>query len=165
MVKTSLLETERADWYQCVVPSAVVFFSAILVTAWDFIYFQKSIYDLNTVSVMGLALFLMGVIIRRVGKRTLGQYYAYGLRTKPSHRLIKHGTYKYIRHPISLAAILYSVGIPLTFSSLYGFLLMLLMIPLILNRIRIEERMLLKEFGDEYREYMEETKKLIPFIY
>jgi protein-S-isoprenylcysteine O-methyltransferase Ste14 len=29
----------------------------------------------------------------------------------------------------------------------------------------IEERMLIEEFGDEYREYMENTSGLIPFLY
>lgn len=160
-----LLKTKRADFCQCVIPSAVVFFSAILVTAWDFIYSQNRIYDLNIVGVIGVTLFLMGVAIRRVGKNTLGEYYSYGLRTSQNHKLIKRGIYRYVRHPISLAAMMYSMGIPLIFSSLYGTLLMLVMIPLILNRIRIEEKMLLKRFGEEYREYMKETKKLVPLVY
>jgi protein-S-isoprenylcysteine O-methyltransferase Ste14 len=29
----------------------------------------------------------------------------------------------------------------------------------------VEEKMLFKEFGDEYREYMENTWRLIPFLY
>jgi protein-S-isoprenylcysteine O-methyltransferase Ste14 len=39
------------------------------------------------------------------------------------------------------------------------------LIPVFLNRIRIEERMLIEEFGDAYREYRETTRKLIPFVY
>jgi len=39
------------------------------------------------------------------------------------------------------------------------------LIPLFLNRIRIEERMLTEEFGDAYRTYKKGTSKLIPFIY
>jgi len=46
-----------------------------------------------------------------------------------------------------------------------SFLLMLGLIPLMLYRIKIEEKMLIEKFGDEYRQYMEKTKKLIPFIY
>jgi protein-S-isoprenylcysteine O-methyltransferase Ste14 len=29
----------------------------------------------------------------------------------------------------------------------------------------IEERLLLEEFGDDYRAYMERTKRLVPFLY
>ena len=42
---------------------------------------------------------------------------------------------------------------------------MLGLVPLILYRIRIEEAILMEEFGDEYREYMKRTKKLIPLVF
>jgi len=61
--------------------------------------------------------------------------------------------------------LVYDPGIPLVFSSLYGFLITLALIPLILYRVEIEERMLIERLGDEYRAYMRRTKKLIPFIY
>jgi len=158
-----MFRAERADWV-FVISATLVFVLALLVTAWDFIQIQKMIYRFGMVNAVGLVLFLIGVVIRIVGKRTLGKYYSYGLRTLPNHRLIKHGIYRHVRHPISLAAIIYSVGIPL-FLSLSGFLLMLGLIPLILYRIKIEEKMLIDKFGDEYREYMKKTKKLIPYIY
>jgi len=117
------------------------------------------------VNVPGLALFLIGIIMRRVAKRTLGNFYSYGLRTTKKQELIKHGIYKHIRHPTYLAMLIYSPAIPLIFSSLYGFLLMLGLIPCTLYRIKIEETMLLEKFGDEYREYMKKTKKIIPSVY
>jgi protein-S-isoprenylcysteine O-methyltransferase Ste14 len=33
------------------------------------------------------------------------------------------------------------------------------------HRLIFEERMLVEEFGDEYRDYMKKTWRLIPFIY
>jgi protein-S-isoprenylcysteine O-methyltransferase Ste14 len=51
-------------------------------------------------------------------------------------------------------------------NSLYGFVIMLVIIPpIILNRIRIEEKILVSRFGQEYLEYTHKTKKLIPYIY
>jgi protein-S-isoprenylcysteine O-methyltransferase Ste14 len=38
------------------------------------------------------------------------------------------------------------------------------LIPVALNRIRFEERILTEQFGDEYWTYKEATSKLIPFI-
>ena len=32
-------------------------------------------------------------------------------------------------------------------------------------RVKVEERMLIAALGDSYREYMERTKRFIPFIY
>lgn len=56
-------------------------------------------------------------------------------------------------------------GLPVYVASLYGFLTMLLMIPIILNRIRLEEKLLTEEFQNAYQKYKETTNKLIPFIY
>lgn len=98
-----------------------------------------------------------------MSRRALGKYYSYGL--KPPEKLIKHGIYKHIRHPLYLAMLLYTAGIPLTFSSVYGFMLTLGFISFIMYRIKIEDKMLIEKFEDEYREYMKKTKKLIPYIY
>jgi len=163
-VKPSFSKTEREDW-GFIITASLVFFLAMFVTVWDFVQVQRMIFGFGIVNFVGLGLFLIGFSIRRLAKRTLGKYYSYGLRTLPNQKLIKHGIYKHVRHPISLAVIVYDTGIPLFFSSLYGSFIMLGLIPLILYRIKIEEKMLIQKFGDEYREYMKKTKKLIPFIY
>jgi len=49
--------------------------------------------------------------------------------------------------------------------SLYGFILMLVPIPMLLYRIRIEEKALVSRFGQEYLDYASKTKKLIPYVY
>ena len=69
-----------------------------------------------------------------------------------------------MRHPIYLGAILVAIGVPVFASSLDGLLIMLLLIPIALIRIRIEERLLSDEFGDEHQAYQNSTRKLIPFI-
>ena len=56
-------------------------------------------------------------------------------------------------------------GIALLFSSLCGAVLMAISAPLFLIRIRVEEEMLINEFGDAYLEYREHTRKIIPYIY
>ena len=145
------------------VPSTLIWASSLLVTTWDFVYLQAMICRFGLINALGLGLFLTGISIRLAGKRTLGKSYSYGL--KPPEKLIKHGMYEHVRHPIYLAMLLYTAGIPLFFSSLYGFTPTLGFVPLILYRIKIEEKMLTEKFRDEYREYMKNTKKLIPFIY
>ncbi len=148
-----------------VIASTIIWLGSIGVTIWDFITNKGMAYRFNTVNIAGMLLFVIGVTLRIIGRLTLGRYYSYGLIIKPDHKLVTHGIYRYVRHPITLAGIIYSIAIPLTFSSLYGFLCMLLLVPLFLYRIRIEEKMLLDYFGEEYREYMKRTKKMIPYIY
>jgi len=157
-----VIDPERADWHFLFI-ATLIWVSALIVTAWDFIAVQGMNYRFGIVSAIGLSFGLTGVSIRRIAKRTPGKYYSYGLKTLRDHKTIKHGIYKYIRHPCYLAMILYSMGIPLFLSSLYGFLLILALLPCILYRIRIEEYMLTEKFGDKYRKYMTKTKKLFPF--
>ena len=159
-----LFETEREDRV-FVVLASLVFFFALFVSFWEFVAVQGMVFRFSVLSVSGLILFVVGVGIRLAGKRALGKYYSYGLRVLPDHKLVTSGIYKYVRHPISLAVLVYGPGIPLIFSSLYGFLITLALVPLVLYRITIEERMLVQKFGDEYRDYMKKTKKIIPFLY
>ena len=93
-----IFQTERTDW-SFVISAASTFILSLLVTAWDFVQIQKMFYHFDLVKAIGLALFLIGVSIRLLGKRTLGKHYSYGLRILPDHKLIKHGIYKQIRHP------------------------------------------------------------------
>ena len=166
LVKTSLWQTERVDRIARYYIRRILFFLGLIVTLGDFVIAQGMTFRLSLVNLAaGLSLFLIGIYVRVVAQRTLGKYFLTDLRTLENHRLVKHGIYEHIRHPAYLCTVLFSIGIPLIFSSLYGFLVMLALFPSYLYRIRIEERVLLKEFGDEYLEYMKTTKKIIPFIY
>ncbi len=81
------------------------------------------------------------------------------------HQLVKDGLYKHIRHPLYLGEILRNLGFVAIFSSGYGILIVLLASTLLLFRIEIEEKMLMAVFGEEYKEYKKNTKRLIPYIY
>ncbi|MFQ5815184.1 MAG: methyltransferase family protein [Candidatus Hydrothermarchaeaceae archaeon] len=159
-----MFKTKRTDWY-FIVPASLIWISAIIVTTWDFVQVQKTIYHFGFINIIGLSSMLIGVLIRIRARQTLGRYFSYGLRTLGKHKLVKYDIYKYIRHPAYLGSFLFSFGIPLLFSSLYGFLIMLLLVPFFLYRIKIEENVLIEKFGNKYCEYTKSSKKLIPYIY
>lgn len=81
------------------------------------------------------------------------------------HEAAIDSIYSRVRHPAYTGNLLFWFGTPLLFSSLRGFLIMLLLIPCFLYRIKIEESMLAEKFGSEYLEYVKRTKKLLPYIY
>ncbi len=87
------------------------------------------------------------------------------LAIRENHKLRTNGLYRFVRHPLYFGAILVATGVPVTVASTQGFLAMLLLIPIVLIRIRLEEKMLIEAFGDKYRNYKKTTKKLFPFIY
>jgi protein-S-isoprenylcysteine O-methyltransferase Ste14 len=124
------------------------------------------LYILSAQSIIGSALVIIGLTVMIVAQITLWRFYSSTLVIREDHQLITHGVYRFARHPIYLGAIMVvCIGVPVFASSLYGLLTMSTLIPIILNRIRMEERMLTEEFGDAYRTYKETTRKLIPFIY
>ena len=100
-----------------------------------------------------------------VGQATLWRNYSGTVIIRIDHQLITHGIYRFTRNPMYLGLIMVVTGLPVYAASMYGFLVSLLLIPIILNRIRLEEELLTEEFGDAYRTYKETTNKLIPFIY
>jgi len=159
-----MFSTIKKDWY-FLIPAFLVGASALAVTGWDFLQNQKAVYRFEVVNLVGASFFLLGVTLRVLARKALGKHFSYALRIINDHTLVKHGIYKYIRHPAYSGYLLFYSGVTLFFSSWYGFLFMLLLIPCFLYRIRIEEEMLVERLGAEYQAYMKVSKKMIPYLY
>ncbi len=166
----------RKDVLFFALPAVIVFFAGLVVSArngydglletiWSLVRQSRSLDELSVLNVLGLLLCVVGLTIALIAVGTLRRFYASTLVIREDHRLITHGIYRLTRHPIYLGAITVCIGVPVYASSLYGFLTMSVLIPIFLNRIRMEERMLIEEFGDAYQAYREATRKLIPFLY
>ena len=144
-------------------PAVVVLTVGLIICARD------GLYDgivFSVAEIAGLTLLVAGLTIMLIGQATLKRSYSGTLVVRRDHKLVTHGIYRFTRHPIYLGAIIgLCIGIPLFTLSLYGFLILLALIPIALNRIRMEEGMLTEEYGEAYRSYRERTSKLIPLIY
>jgi len=122
--------------------------------------------QLSAAKVVGLVLMVTGFTIAFVAVYKLKRFYSSTLVTREDHRLVTHGIYRFVRHPIYLGVlVILVVAVPVYSSSLWGFLTMSLLIPIFLNRIRMEERLLVDHFGDAYRAYQASSRKVIPFLY
>jgi protein-S-isoprenylcysteine O-methyltransferase Ste14 len=111
----------------------------------------------SPMNVAGIVLFIIGLTIRVSAAVTLNKSYSPTLEVRDDHRLVKHGVYKYIRHPIYTGVFVGVLATPVYTSSLLGFLIALMTVPLFTYRMGVEEKMLTDEYGDEYREYMKAT--------
>ncbi len=134
-------------------------------TVWGLIKQPQNLFTFPLHSIIGLALVMIGFAIMIVGQVTLSRNYSGTVLIRKDHQLITHGIYRFTRNPMYLGAIIVFTGVPVYTASLDGFLASLVLIPIILNRIRLEEELLTEEFQDAYQNYKKTTKRLIPFIY
>jgi isoprenylcysteine carboxyl methyltransferase (ICMT) family protein YpbQ len=116
------------------------------------------------ISLVGISLILAKVLLKGWAMKTLGEYYNAHIVVGESHKLIKSGPYKYVRHPAYLAHFFGVLGIPLLLNAAYTFLVVLVfdLISLLL-RIRLEEKELIRKFGKEYLAYERGTWAIMPF--
>ena len=80
----------------------------------------------------------------------------------PASGLLTAGPYALVRHPRYSTLMLGLFGVALVSNYLAIHLLAVLMLPLINLLARLEERELIKRFGDDYRRYAEQTPRFIP---
>lgn len=118
--------------------------------------------------ISGIAIIIMIVrfVIKYWAFKSLGKYYSSNIEIRESHKLVKTGPYKYLRHPVYLTTLLDYIAIPLFLNSFYTiFWSFSLEILIIRTRICFEEKALISKFGDEYIKYKNEAGGLIPSFY
>ena len=114
---------------------------------------------------LGLLLYATGNGLAFAALRSLGKQYSGYVTLQKDHQLVQRGLYSVIRHPIYLRALLVAIGIPLIFRSWLWILLLLLILPFVVVRIRQEERLLAERFGAEFEAYRHRTWRLLPYLY
>lgn len=92
----------------------------------------------------------------------LGRFWSPHLQLRPSHRLIATGPYARVRHPMYSAIIGWLISLGLVVSNWTPFVFAAVAALYFRLRIPGEERMMLQQFGDQYREYMRRTGRLLP---
>ena len=159
--------TPRRDWDK---RSALLwdFANAIEVIGMviGFTHFGQIHTESNLLATLGISLLVIGVTIRWTAIYTLGKYFTGTIVIKDDHRLIRSGLYRHLRHPAYTGALVAHLGLGLSF--LNWFSLALSVVPFLvaaLYRINVEEQALAEAFGEEYRAYSQDTKRLIPKLY
>ncbi len=104
---------------------------------------------------VGLAVGLSGVALWIVAMIHLGK----SLAVLPGgERLVTHGVYHYLRHPVYLGIDMTLFGLFLAVGSAVGMIyFFVVVLPLNIIRSRLEEKALLKKFGDQYQTYLQHT--------
>lgn len=118
------------------------------------------------VSIIGLILSSAAIVVGLRARLALGSAYIPRDSVLSGKPLIQSGPYRWVRHPLYTAALLWAMGWPSIIGSFTGAVVALVFLtPALRRRMGREEANLLNVYGDEYRAYSSKTRRLLPFIY
>ena len=108
--------------------------------------------------ILGITIFLLGTYV--YFKWEIFWYKTY------KGQLVTGGIFQHIRHPHYVSILIVGFGLALFFYSLSALIIAFLGIPIMIWSILDEEKLLIKQYGDEYKEYMKKVPwRLIPRIF
>ena len=96
---------------------------------------------------------------------TLGANLTDTVVTRKVHTLVVDGPYRWVRHPFYDAVALLLLGVSLASANWFMLASGATVFTLLAVRSRIEERMLVARFGDDYRRYMARTNRFLPRVH
>ncbi|WP_280769490.1 methyltransferase family protein [Salipaludibacillus daqingensis] len=115
---------------------------------------------------IGVLFYSFGVFIRYWGMVKLGKQFTRNVNVATDDQIVGTGPFRFLRHPLYSGLLSTLIGISIYTGSIIGFLMIFIVfIPFLLKRIRLEEAMLTKAFGPDYKKWAKTRKRLVPFLY
>lgn len=120
----------------------------------------------RTATLVGALLLVCGIAVRVWAIQTLGKHFTATATITENHQLVKSGPYRFVRHPSYLGAFMAIVGCPVFLNAGWATVIAALSMTIAYYiRIGVEEKMLSSYFGEQYKEYTKQTKRIIPFVW
>jgi protein-S-isoprenylcysteine O-methyltransferase Ste14 len=114
----------------------------------------------------GLALLVLGSLLRRHCWRVLGNYFTAHVAAQINQPIINTGAYAWVRHPSYSGALLMNIGVGIALGNWASLAsLSVASIALYGYRIVVEEKFLLINVGEPYRAFMASRKRLVPYVF
>ena len=111
----------------------------------------------------GALLFMLALWLLRRAHTDLARSWSAVVQIKRDQQLVTEGIYARMRHPIYSAHLLWGAAQALLIHNwLCGFVGCALIAAIMALRIPREEKLLLSQYGEEYRSYMQRTGALLP---
>jgi protein-S-isoprenylcysteine O-methyltransferase Ste14 len=118
------------------------------------------------ISGLALALELLGLWLALGARIQLG-FFSWERRDGVEQRvLVRRGFYRFIRHPVYAGIYLALIAWPIAYGAPISAVLTIVIVANVMNRlINEEEESLVARYGDEYRQYKEESDAMIPNLW
>lgn len=111
---------------------------------------------------VGVALGCASFVLYAWSQATLGKEWLPHLQMREKHHLVTTGPYSLMRHPIYTAYIVFMTSIALITANWFFIALLVVSVVVLAIRIPKEEQMMIEEFGEAYKVYMQKTGRLFP---
>lgn len=114
--------------------------------------------DKNASIIIGIIIFLLGTFV----------YFKWEIFWHKTYngQLVTDGIFRYIRHPHYTSLLIIGFGLALFFHSMLALSVAIIAIPIMIWSIIDEEKLLTKQYGEEYKKYMQKVPwRIIPKIF
>ena len=112
----------------------------------------------------GAVLALAGVLICFWARAILGSNWSGTVTIKQNHELILRGPYSFVRHPIYTGLLIALLGSSIVYGYARCFIGVFICGFALWLKSQTEERFMIQQFGEEYAQYRQRTRALVPFV-
>ena len=124
-----------------------------------------AIYNIWKIPTEPITTIIVGIIIFLKGTYVYFKWESHWHKTYKG-QLVTNGIFKYIRHPHYASLLIIGFGLALFFYSIFALAIAIIAIPIMIWSIIDEEKLLLKQYGNEYKKYMKKVPwRIIPKIF
>ncbi|KZV76142.1 protein-s-isoprenylcysteine O-methyltransferase [Peniophora sp. CONT] len=130
------------------------------------LYFKPSVKTHPYATRIGIAVVIIGQFLRSYAMISAATNFSHMIayRKLPEHTLVKSGIYSWFRHPSYTGFFYWAIGTQLVLQNPFSFCIFFFLLwRFFSSRIKEEEKLLIKFFGDEYEQYRRRVGVWIPF--
>jgi protein-S-isoprenylcysteine O-methyltransferase Ste14 len=114
----------------------------------------------------GIFLYIIGISLRYYASFTLGRYFTRDVEVSKDQKLISHGPYRLLAHPLYLGLFLLVLAVPVYFGQVVWIAAAVLFFgKVILNRMKTEEKALEESLHETYTSWLKKRYRFIPWIF
>lgn len=162
--KGEMVKEEQDDWSFWLIVLGMI--ASFYLPPIEHLFFTAVLPRSLWMQIAGLFLILFGSVLFIWARRVLGKFYSGHVSVIEGQQLVQCGPYRFIRHPAYAGYFLISLGLAFGYSSLSGFVVILsVLLPSMIYRMSVEDRLLAEYFGAQFHEYAQRTKRLVPGIW
>ena len=161
--RSDVVKEERGDWSFWVITVGMI--AAFYLPPAEYLYFNFLPSGLLA-QILGLFLVFLGSVLFILARRTLGQFYSGHVSVLEGQPLVQSGPYHFIRHPAYAGYLFIALGIACGYSSVAGLVInLIILLPAVIYRIHVEDKLLAEYFGAQFESYASRTKRLLPLVW